>query len=248
MDSSVIMLVIVSSDNFLLLSALAPDQQQRTLRFLERLLAQVLELLGDLGSDEGYGQHVALLFAEPTDFLRYIGHYYPDEGQFAHPGGVFIDDAYRHLAMWSPDVDALRPTLAHELAHVCLADLPIPAWLDEAVATEVERAVVGAAFPGLDRERVAEHRAFWNADTIADFWSGLSFSAPDPASKLSYQLARVLLYKIRNDHAPSPRSFREFVRHAEQHDAGDGAAREHLGVGLGDLVSDFLGPGDWVSW
>ena len=128
-------------------------EQQRTLHFLERLLAQVLEVLGGLGSDEGYGQHVALLFSEPTDFLRYIGHYYPDEGHFAQPGGIFIDDTYRHLAMWALEVDALRPTLAHELTHCGLADLPIPVWLDEAVAMEVQGALTGTAPPGLDRGR-----------------------------------------------------------------------------------------------
>lgn len=236
---------VATSDNFLLLSARNEDEQRRTLKALELLLAGVLQVLGDLGSDEGYGKHVALLFADPNNFLRYIGYYYPIEGHFAQPGGAFIDDTYRHLALWSSDVDALRPTVAHELTHSCLVDLPLPVWLDEAVAMEVQGALTGAASPDLDRERVAEHRTFWTAETIASFWTGDSFGAPDPASSLSYQLARLLLYKIRNEHRPTPRAFCEFVRQATWTDAGDQSARQNLGVGLNDLVAGFLGPGEW---
>ena len=44
----------------------------------------------------------------------------------------------------------------------------------------------------------------------------------------------------------APAEFRDFVLHADRKDAGEAAARDCLGVQLSDLVSAFLGPGEWA--
>jgi hypothetical protein len=60
--------------------------------------------------------------------------------------------------------------------------------------------------------------------------------------ELSYHLAEIL---TRNIHAGHARSFIEFVKRADWHDAGDAAAREVLGRGLDVVAAEFLGQGNW---
>jgi hypothetical protein len=51
---------------------------------------------------------------------------------------------------------------------------------------------------------------------------------------------------ITTDLRPSSTEFREFILHADRKDAGQAAARNYLQVELSDLVSTFLGPGEWA--
>jgi hypothetical protein len=117
--------------------------------------------------------------------------------------------------------------------------------LNEGLAMLFERDIAGHQPPTLTRELADEHRAYWNRDTIQDFWHGSSFSKPE-SQKLSYGLARILLDFIVTDIHPSPEDFRDFVSHTSREDAGEAAARNYLGLELNDLASAFLGPGEWA--
>jgi len=86
----------------------------------------------------------------------------------------------------------------------------------------------------------AKHAAFWNADTIQEFWSGKSFLRTDDGNMLSYDLAKRITATAARDEA----SFMAFLRQADVADAGLSA--EHcLGYPIEQLVMVMLGEGDW---
>ena len=235
---------VAESSHFLLLAALEEKQRHHLLAFLEDARAQILRRLGDISLPERHGKHVILRFNEESDYYRYISYFDP-EGEYAGSGGRFLRGGYLHVAY--PHSDTLGvdgATLVHELTHNLLASFPLPLWLNEALAMAFEADIAGHGAPLVDRELAEEHRAYWNAQTIQEFWRGLSFSKVD-GQKLAYNLARILLNLIATELRPSPAQFRDFVLQADRKDAGQSAAQAALNLDLNDLVATFLGPGDW---
>ena len=236
---------LCQSPNFVLLSALDPQKRAETLRFLEDTLAAVQRVLRGIVKEEGYGKHVAIIFQRERLYYEYISYFYPDDGDYAGSSGVFLRDGYMHLALPSDDLARAQPVLVHELIHNCLSQLPLPAWLNEGITSLLEHDLRGSRPFIIDREMAEKHYAFWNTDTIQEFWSGKSFERADDGNMLSYDLAQLLVYRMTHETAGSPDAFREFVRRAEVHDAGKGAAKEWLGIELSRLLEGFLGPGQW---
>jgi hypothetical protein len=187
-----------------------------------------------------------LRFATIDQYYHYIAHFYPD-GEHATSGGVFLrGSGYLHIAYHEGyTMDLERITLAHELAHNLVAHLPLPSWLNEALAQAFDADLAGGRFGAIDRELQAEHEAYWNADTIQEFWMGKSFHNP-AGQRVSYNLAQVLLLTINREIRPKPVEFQRFVKQARWQDSGEAAAREQLGAGLGEIASVFLGEGDWT--
>lgn len=235
---------VAESKNFQLLSDFEPKYLHRTLSFLETAFMQIHKVLGDVAAAEWHGKHVVLRFSQSDDYYSYVS-YFDSDGEYAGSGGMFIPDGYYHIAFpqsWSLDED--RRTLVHELTHNLLAHLPLPAWLNEALAMAFEADIAGNRTETLSRELTARHRLYWNSLTIQDFWSGSAFSSVD-GQELAYGLARILLNLIYTEVRPPEEEFRRFVRLANWKDAGALAAREHLTIELHDLVACFLGPGEW---
>jgi len=235
---------VAESENFHLLSELEPKLQNELLSFLEYSRARILRVLADIPLPKTYGKHVVLRFTTEDDYYRYISYSDP-EGDHVGSSGVFITRGYMHIAFAHFDRPGSdRSILAHELAHNLLHSFRLPTWLNEGLAMLFERDLAGRQWPLLTREAAAKHAAYWNRETVQTFWSGGSFSDQE-AQELSYQLARILIDFISTDIKPSPPDFREFVLHADRKDAGEAAARNYLGIELSDLVSAFLGPGEW---
>jgi hypothetical protein len=185
-----------------------------------------------------------LRFTIEEEYYAYISYFYP-EGEYARSGGQFLRGGYMHIAylhLDSPGVD--RTILVHELTHNLLAGFPLPLWVGEALAMTFEQDLAGARQPVLDRALAEQHRTYWTAQTIQEFWRGDSFQKSE-AQSLAYGLSRILLNLIATELRPAPPQFRDFVTHANQRDAGQAAAQQYLGIDLSDLVSTFLGPGDW---
>ncbi len=233
------------SDDFLLLSTLDSRQGDLFLATCQRMLARIRRSLGELADDGGHGRHVVMVFEHPDDYYAYIGHYYPDDGEYAMSSGMFLQFGYGHFVMPLEAIDAMEPVIAHELTHRLVSHLPIPAWLNEGLAVNTEHAM----FPHLasphaqlysQREITAQHAAYWNADSIQTFWSGKSFLATDDGNRLSYDLATRITALAAREDVP----FRAFVRHADLRDGGVGA-EHHLGVSIGDLAHAVLGDGPW---
>ncbi|MGH8100806.1 MAG: hypothetical protein ACREIW_05880, partial [Chthoniobacterales bacterium] len=191
------------------------------------------------------GKHAVLRFSSEDQYYRYIA-YFDSEGDYAGEGG-FFPRGYMHIAYLRKDIPGRdRRILVHELTHNMLRPVPLPLWLDEALAILFENDIAGDRKEALVTPELAnEHRNYWNSNTIQEFWRGDSFLKAD-ASKLAYGMARILLDFIVTDIRPAPVEFRDFVLHADRKDAGEAAARDCLGVELSDLVSAFLGPGEWA--
>ena len=190
------------SPHFCLLAALNERQQQSLLAFLEDARGQMLRRLGDISFPERDGKHVILRFNEENDYYRYVS-YFDHEGEYASSGGRFLRSGYPHIACLHrefPGADHIN--LVHELTHDFLANLPLPLWLNEALAMAFETDVAGRRIPPVGQELAAEHQAYWNAQTIQEFWSGLSFSKVD-GQRLAYSLASILLDLIATELRPS---------------------------------------------
>jgi hypothetical protein len=168
--------VVAESQNFHLLSELDEPKQTDLLSFLERVRARILRQLGDIHLPKSLGKHVILRFSDDEDYYRYIA-YFDSEGEYAGSGGCFFGDGYSHIAYsHRDDLGADRATLVHELTHNLLVSFPLPTWLNEALAMAFERDMSAYATPLLTRELAEEHRAYWNPQTIEEFWCGRSFS------------------------------------------------------------------------
>lgn len=242
---------VVESEHFLFVSALEETARARTLQFLEHARERLVHILGDVAWTDGKGKHVALRFTNLEDYYAYISHYYAN-GKHATSGGVFLHKGYAHIAYYELlSMNEERATLAHELAHNLVAHLPLPRWLNEALAEAFDTDIGGSRPRMLDRELHAQHEAYWNAETIQQFWMGRSFNRPE-GQRVSYSLARLLLDIINREVRPPPDFFRRFIKQTTWQDAGEAAALEQFEVGLGEIASVFLGDGDWApkpsSW
>ena len=234
----------MESPHFHLVSALEEKARTRMLDFLEQGRARLIRTLGDVAWIKTSGKHVILRFTDTDDYYAYISHFYPD-GEHGTSAGIFLRDGYCHIAYpESYTMDQERQTLAHELAHNLVAQLPLPRWLNEALAEAFCADLAGGRFAVVDRDLMAQHRAFWNAETIQEFWKGESFQTIE-GQPVSYSLAAVLLDIINRELKPSPEAFRRFVKQSDWNNAGEEAAREQLETGLGEIAQVFLGAGDW---
>ena len=228
------------SSEFILLSALEPAAAAQLLAFAEGALDKIYGLLQNAAWRSGCGKHVIFLFAEEDDYYQYVSDFYSD-GVHPTSGGCLLHRGYVHIAMPYLGGRNVRRVLAHELMHNCVVHLPLPHWLNEGLAMIFDRTVAQGRQPILDRELRDRHLAFWNSESIQEFWAGVSFGEPGDANELSYSLAEIIVNLLLSQ----SRNFGEFVKHADWHDAGQTAALEVLNNDLGETAGTFLGEGNW---
>ncbi len=233
-----------TTENFMLLTAASMRVAKDACRSCEHALKEIMDMMEGVAADEGYGKHVVIMFSKVDDYYRYISHYYPD-GNHATSSGMCLHGGYNHLVFPSEDYFDYRAVTAHELTHICLSHLPIPTWIDEALAMTMEEVVCGVDMLRLDRERYEEHVGHWNPETIQEFWNGMSWARADLGFTLAYSLGQVLWRKIEKDLSASREEIVRFVRQATYEDGGEAAFRAVFDLSLGALVEDFLGEGDW---
>src|SRR5688572_30116699 len=231
----------VETPNFLLLSPLAPRVSKLMQRFAERAWKQIVIQLEGLVSDHGFGKRVVMLFDDQDAYYQYSSFFYPD-GEHPLSAGVFLNSDYGHTAIPFHDVATTETTLAHELTHCYLRSLPLPLWLNEGLAVTFENEICFNRPLRMDPDALAEHRAFWNEETIQEFWNGQSFARTDEGNGLSYDLARYCVRALAHDPVP----FIEFARSATYEDGGETAAMNIFGGSLGGLIEQFFGPGSWA--
>lgn len=229
------------SENFLVLSAQDNQYVQLLSKFLERARRRILASLDGIASDDGCGKYVVLIFDEQEPYYQYKAYFYPDDGEFILSSGTFLNTGYGHFAFPFMEMFEAEATSAHELTHACLKHLPIPLWLNEGFAVTMEDEISGSVPLRMDNERFAEHASFWNAETIQEFWSGKSFNRTDQGSGLSYELARYCLRALAHEYD----AFARFANAATFEDGGEAAAVENYGGGLGGVIQQFFGDGDW---
>jgi hypothetical protein len=238
---------IQQSEYFAVLSGLQGKQLKLAVDFCERSRRRILRDLAGIATPWGHGPHVVLVFNTEDEYYDYVGNYYPKKGDFAMSSGMFIQHGYGHFVFVASDLTRMEPIIVHELTHCLLAPLPIPAWVNEGTAVNMEKQLTPQwVDPGqgifVHREIAEKRAAFWNAETIQEFWSGKSFKRPDEGCSLSYDLAQELTRLIARDYS----KYRAYMNSALRSDGGSQAAMEAFGFSLEDLTSAVLGPGPWA--
>lgn len=233
---------IWESQEFLVLCSRDKAESQRLIRFCEKARKKILELLGGIASDEGFGKLVVLLFHDPDTYYDYVADADPEEGEFATSAGMFIPFDYSHIAVLAAPKSRTEATIAHELTHCFLKHLDLPLWVSEGVAQLAVHEVAGDFPEQMTRESEQEHQLWWNRDTIQEFWIGSSFLGPDDRQGLSYSLSELLTRRLMKEF---PESFAEFVKTASATDAGESALWNSCRLSLSQCVSDLFGNQDW---
>lgn len=221
------------SDDAFVLSSLDSAVAIATANYVSKARKGIARVLGKLAQFPPDQKSVVLVVDDEDWYYHYVGVYYPDEGEFAFSGGMFINAGCPHFVVRRADLATIEPVIAHELTHSAVHHLQLPLWLDEGLAVNTEHKIAGAT-RGLHtpHQMHAQHRSFWGEVEIQQFWSGESFSRPDEGNALSYDLARVMVQQMAGTWHP----FEDFVLNAARGDAGAAAAQMHLGVDLGAYV------------
>jgi hypothetical protein len=232
--------LLSETENFLFLSPLNDRQTTLLQNFSERAWKQIGIKLHGVDDSEPLGKCVVMLFDSHDKYYEYSAYFY-DDGEHPLSSGVFLNADYGHTAIPFFDIAETEATLAHELTHCYLRNLPLPLWLNEGLAVSMEDDLCGNRPLRMDPQRLAEHARFWNSDTIQEFWSGLSFQRVDEGNGLSYELARYCVRALAHDSA----AFADFARTASFKDGGESAALKVYGGSLGGVIQQFFGAGDW---
>jgi hypothetical protein len=236
---------ILETPHFLILTEAPSSVGEDACTTCESALKSINHTFRGVASASGNGKHVILMFERSDDYYRYILYFYPD-GHHPMSSGVYLrGEGYEHIALLTEDYSSYRTVLVHELTHNCLSHLKPPTWLNEALAMRMERAICGTDAYPLDRELRDRHVKHWNPQTIQQFWSGKSWDIPGDSSELSYSLAQLLWQTIESElHAP-PEALMAFIASARYDTGGEESFQMIFDLGLGDLVTEFLGEGKW---
>lgn len=228
----------------LLLTTQSPRLAQLTLDYVAVTARRVRGVLEELAQPADLGKELLIVFDDDDTYYTYLSGFYPEGGEYAQSSGVHLDDGCAHYATCNADLHAMEPVIAHEMTHGFLGHLPLPTWLDEGIAVNVEQRLTRQGETVWESlELMARHRTSWSPALIQMFWSGETFCQPGEASTLSYDLARLMVNAMAGDWS----AFKRFVADADRADAGAAAADRHLELDLGRCVQGVLevAEGDW---
>lgn len=233
------------SDHALLLATCETRAARAMLDFIHRTRRRIGTALEGLIAPDEHRPEILILFGDDETYYRYVSHAYPADGEFAFSGGMFLHAGCPHFVTTRAETQTVERVIAHEMTHASVSHLPIPLWLNEGLAVNVENRLMGAMpklfTPAETREK---HVAFWSVQTIQEFWSGQSFARPDDGNMLSYDLAQVMVEILAGRWQP----FCSFARAATYEDAGAAAANQHLDIQLGNWVSSILDQPSSEGW
>ncbi|WCM93857.1 hypothetical protein M5C99_03770 [Acidovorax sp. NCPPB 2350] len=219
--------------NAFVLSSLEENVAQATARYVSSTRTRIGRLLGNLAHFPEGEKSILLVLDDEDWYYNYISVFYPDQGEFAFSGGIFVGAGCPHFVVRRGDLAMIEPVIAHELTHSALAHLQLPLWIDEGIAVNTEHKLVGSSGNLHTPQEIREkHLRFWGAAEIRQFWTGESFARADDGNMLSYDLARTIVEQL----GKSWDAFELFVKHAQRVDAGAASAAEHFDLDLGAYV------------
>jgi hypothetical protein len=237
--------LVHESEHALILSSLEPQVVRAIANYVEKTRQRVSKLLGSLANLPLHQKSILVVFDDEDSYYRYIGTLYPDGGEFALTGGMFIDAGCPHFVTRRAALAQIEPVIAHELTHSAVSHLDLPLWLDEGIAVNTEHKLTGVPHSLYTPQQMhAKHLEFWDETEIQQFWSGASFHRPDDGQLLSYDLARILVDNLAREWA----RFERFASQASRGDAGAQAAAQQLGVDLGACACALLGRQPSDGW
>ncbi len=221
-------------DDALILSSLEVKVAAAMGRYVTTTRARVAQTLGALASFPHGTKSVVLVMDDEEAYYAYVSIYGSADGEQAFSGGCFIDAGCPHFVVRRDALSHVEPVIVHELTHSALSHLRLPLWVDEGLAVNTQHRFTGARRgPDTPQEMHARHVAFWNDETIQQFWTGASFRRADEGNALSYDLARIIVAQL----GRAWPAFERFAQAARRSDAGAASARQHLGIDLGAYVS-----------
>jgi hypothetical protein len=229
------------SENFLLASSLEKRPAANLIAFAERARRAIAKGLRGLVATDGLGPHVILVFETEDEYYEYIAPFYAEGGHYAVSSGVHLNAGYGHFALPRREPGLLETVIAHELTHALVSHLPLPRWLNEGMAVNLESSLCPRFGRRLELSWIERHQSSWDSESVQEYWSGQAFHRPDKLSELSYELAWVTVRSLAEDYE----LFRQFASEASFEDAGQGASHKHFGHGLGRHFEAILGEGDW---
>ena len=216
-----------------LLSSLDPADTRATLDFMARTPRRILHVLEGIAEIPPWGKDALIVFDDDDLYYRYVSRGYPEDGEYGFSSGMYLREGCSYFVTRKDELPAIEPVIAHEMTHACLAHLPIPAWLNEGLAVNIERRLVPRPRPGVTPQQVHRMQVrFWNEDNIQEFWSGRSFLRSDQGQMLSYEMAATLVEQLGRLWP----QFRAFAREASLDDGGAAAALRHFELDLGAAV------------
>lgn len=222
---------LYESENACVLSSLEDVVATATASYVESTRKRIQRVLAGLARFPEHGKSILVVMDDDDAYYNYVSGYYPDSGEFAFSGGMFIDAGCPHFLVKRADLAAIEPVIAHEMTHSALSHLRLPRWLDEGLAVNTERKLTGAGvLPLGQREQLRRsHLKFWDEARIQEFWSGASFFRTDEGNQLSYELARILVEQM----GQNWELFTRFASSAKREDGGAEAARGVYDMDLG---------------
>jgi hypothetical protein len=236
---------LMESDQSIVLSSLTSSSAKAMLAYMERTHQRILQILEGVAELPKWGKDILIVFDDDDAYYRYASRYYPDAGEFAFSSGMYINSGCGHYITMKADLSSVEPVIAHESTHGCLGHLPLPLWLNEGLAVNMEARLTGKLYSEWTPEQLRhKHLNFWGTQEVQQFWSGESFGRTDDGNRLSYDLARILVEQFSTDWD----SFKAFVLAAHARDAGAEAASLYLGVDLGVAVCSLMDEPNLPAW
>lgn len=230
------------SDMFMLVTS-APANYVATFQAcIERTFKQITGTLHGIAADDGLGKYAIILFDDIDLFYAYRSYFYGNKGVCEIDSGGYINRGYRHFVFPRQELSHMHNILAHEITHALLSHLSIPAWLNEGMAVNTEDLITRSAPPRMGNEMHARHRLYWAAEEIQEFWSGGSFYRSGEGQELSYHLAQLAVHSLFQDY----NAFVRFTNKAHHADGGEAAIKEVYKGSLANLITQYLGEGDWA--
>lgn len=228
-----------------ILSGQEPSVALAAARYVETTRKRIDKVLQNLAAFPTDESSVLLVMDDEDSYYHYVSIYYPEEGEFAFSGGMFLSGPCPHFVVKAHDLRQIEPVIAHELTHSALAHLGLPTWIDEGIAVNTEQRLTGVPAQSHTPHQLRDmHRQFWNEARIQTFWSGDSFFQPGDSNLLSYDLARMLVDYLARDWD----SFSRFVAQARRMDGGESALNAVFAASLGDYVCALLEKPESAAW
>jgi hypothetical protein len=225
---------LTENENCLLLSALPAHVARAVCHTVTQVEQMVGELFKEMSVPETYGKQLILILSDSDAYYRYLAALEGESRDFPRSSATFINSGCPHFVTHEGEMASIDAIIVHELTHDALSHLPLPTWLGEGLALVVEQRMTSRN--GFDLSGMGERLRHWQPANLESFWSGESFDEDGDSAEGAEALAFLMVRHLigRGD------SFFRFLEHAHAADAGEGAAREFLGVELEELAKTLL--------
>lgn len=228
---------LIEDEQTFVLSSLERRQATLAMEFIGRARKRILHTLNGIAHDEGWGKDILVICADIDDYFTYIAAHYPDNGkEIARSSGIYLHTGCGHFVTMDTNLTYMEPVIVHELTHAYLLHLPIPLWLNEGIAVNVEHRLTGRYPAEMNAlEMYEKHQQHWTAKTIQTFWSGEAFQTQETMTQ-AYDLATTMVTQLAKDWP----AFTQLALTAHHDDAGSQAMQQCMEIKPGEYISLML--------